>query len=37
VNEGLAIKTVNHYVGTIKLLFKWALSEELIAETVHPC
>lgn len=35
VNDGLAIKTVNHYTATIKQVFAWAVSEELLRETVH--
>jgi hypothetical protein len=35
VRDNLSIKTVNDYTATIKRAFRWAVSEELVPETVH--
>ena len=35
VDAGMTRKTVNGFVDSIRLMFKWAASEELIPESVH--
>jgi integrase len=35
IERGLARKTINHLLGTIKRLFKWAASQELVPVTVY--
>lgn len=34
-NDDLAIKTINSYTATVKGVFKWAVSEELLPVAVH--
>lgn len=35
VKDGLTRKTANHYTATIKAVFQWAVSEELLPVEVH--